>query len=51
MARVKQDLLDDLDAYGLTESIGPERIFPTLPTAVEACQAWHAAHGGGADTA
>ncbi|MGW3046011.1 SulP family inorganic anion transporter [Kitasatospora sp. NPDC001159] len=51
MARVKQDLLDDLDAYGLTASIGPERIFPTLPTAVEAYQAWHAGHGGGADTA
>lgn len=51
MGRVKQDLLDDLDAYGLTESIGPERIFPTLPTAVEAYRAWRADHRGGADTA
>lgn len=41
MARVKQELRDDLDAYGLTESIGPELIFPTLPTAVAAYRAWH----------
>ncbi|WP_127361109.1 SulP family inorganic anion transporter [Actinacidiphila soli] len=40
LARVKQDLRDDLDAYGLTEAIGPERIFPTLPTAVAAYQDW-----------
>ncbi|MFJ9773610.1 SulP family inorganic anion transporter [Kitasatospora sp. NPDC101157] len=46
LARVKQDLLDDLDAYGLTRSIGRERIFPTLPTALEAYQAWRATHGG-----
>ncbi|MEU0397060.1 sulfate permease [Streptomyces sp. NPDC006208] len=36
LARVKQDLLDDLSAYGLTESVGPDLIFPTLPTAVAA---------------
>ncbi|WP_436789759.1 SulP family inorganic anion transporter [Yinghuangia sp. YIM S10712] len=40
LARVKQDLHKDLDAYGLIESIGPARIFPTLPTAVNAYQAW-----------
>jgi MFS superfamily sulfate permease-like transporter len=40
LARVKQDLLDDLDAFGLTEKIGADRIFPTLPTAVEAYHAW-----------
>ncbi|WP_042385225.1 SulP family inorganic anion transporter [Streptacidiphilus melanogenes] len=40
LARVKQDLLDDLDAYGLVESVGAERIFPTLPTAVEAYRSW-----------
>ncbi|WP_369386531.1 SulP family inorganic anion transporter [Streptomyces sp. CG1] len=40
LARVKQDLLDDLEAYGLAESVGAERIFPTLPTAVEAYRAW-----------
>ncbi|MEV5875383.1 sulfate permease [Streptomyces sp. NPDC052101] len=40
LARVKQDLLDDLEAYGLAESVGAERIFPTLPTAVAAYRAW-----------
>ncbi len=39
MARVKQDLRDDLDASGLTERIGPERLFPTLATAVAAFRA------------
>lgn len=36
MARVKQDLRVLLDAAGLVEKIGEDRIFPTLPTAVEA---------------
>ena len=36
MARVKQDLLDDLVASGFAEKVGADRIFPTLPTAVEA---------------
>jgi SulP family sulfate permease len=40
LARVKRDLLDELDAYGLTASIGAERIFPTLPTAVAAFREW-----------
>ncbi|MFF4979137.1 SulP family inorganic anion transporter [Streptomyces sp. NPDC001046] len=40
LARVKQDLLDDLTAYGLTDTVGPERIFPTLPTAVAAYRQW-----------
>jgi high affinity sulfate transporter 1 len=40
LARVKQDLLDDLQAFGLAEKIGEERIFPTLPTAVAAYQQW-----------
>ncbi|MDQ7905061.1 sulfate permease [Phytohabitans sp. ZYX-F-186] len=40
LARVKQDLRDDLDRFGLTAAIGAERIFPTLPTAVEAYQEW-----------
>ncbi len=33
LVRVKQDLLDDLQAYGLVDSIGRERLFNTLPTA------------------
>jgi len=36
MARVKQDLRDLLDAAGLVDKIGEDRIFMTLPTAVEA---------------
>ncbi|MER7980149.1 sulfate permease [Streptomyces sp. NPDC095817] len=40
LARVKQDLRRDLDVYGLTASVGPELIFPTLPTAVAAYEDW-----------
>ncbi|MEV0173588.1 SulP family inorganic anion transporter [Streptomyces sp. NPDC050803] len=40
LARVKQDLLADLEAYGLADSVGRELIFPTLPTAVAAYRAW-----------
>ncbi|MDO3647700.1 sulfate permease [Nocardia mangyaensis] len=36
MARVKHDLRDDLDASGLTDRIGADRLFPTLPTALDA---------------
>ena len=36
MARVKQDLRDELDAAGLLDKIGEDNIFMTLPTAVEA---------------
>lgn len=36
MARVKQDLADQLDRAGLLARIGADRIFPTLPTAVAA---------------
>jgi high affinity sulfate transporter 1 len=36
MARVKQDLRDALRAAGLIETIGQDRIFMTLPTAVQA---------------
>jgi SulP family sulfate permease len=40
LARVKQDLLARLEAFGLAEKIGADRLFPTLPTAVEAYQQW-----------
>ncbi|WP_432143607.1 SulP family inorganic anion transporter [Streptomyces sp. bgisy084] len=40
MARVKQDLRVELDAYGLSASIGEDRIFPTLPVAVAAYHSW-----------
>ncbi len=36
LARVKQDLAVYLDRAGLTQRIGSERIYPTLPTALEA---------------
>lgn len=46
LARVKQDLLDDLRAFGLADAVGAEHIFPTLPTAVAAYQAWRARPDG-----
>ncbi|WP_327004571.1 STAS domain-containing protein [Dactylosporangium sp. NBC_01737] len=44
LARIKRDLLDDLDAFGLTASVGPDRIFPTLPTALAAYHDWRRRH-------
>lgn len=44
LARVKQDLLDDLRAFGLVKTIGEQRIFPTLPTAVAGYRRWAAEH-------
>jgi len=40
LARVKQDLLARLRAFGLADKVGEDRLFPTLPTAVQAYQAW-----------
>jgi high affinity sulfate transporter 1 len=40
LARVKQHLLDDLDAFGMTASVGRDHIFPTLPTAVAGYEQW-----------
>ena len=39
-ARVKQDLLARLQAFGLASKIGTELLFPTLPTAVDAYEKW-----------
>jgi sulfate permease, SulP family len=47
MARVKQDLLTRLQAFGLAQKIGPERLFPTLPTAVQAYRDWVLLHDPG----
>ncbi len=44
LARVKQDLLARLTAFGLTEKIGAEYLFPTLPTAVQAYEEWARHH-------
>ena len=41
LARVKQDLRDDLDAAGLVDAIGADRMYPTLPTSVAGYLAWH----------
>jgi sulfate permease, SulP family len=40
----RQDLLDDLQAFGLAPKIGAQRIFPTLATAVAAYQEWAKPH-------
>jgi MFS superfamily sulfate permease-like transporter len=42
LARVKQPLMADLHRGGLVDRIGPDHIFPTLPTAL---QAYHNEHG------
>jgi MFS superfamily sulfate permease-like transporter len=45
LARVKQDLLARLRSFGLADKIGEERLFPTLPTAVQAYQTWARQYG------
>jgi sulfate permease, SulP family len=47
LARVKQDLLARLQAFGLTDKIGDERLYPTLPTAVDAYRQWAREHPAG----
>lgn len=46
MARVKQDLRDQLNAAGLVDAVGDDRIYPTLPTAVAAFTDWYTDHHG-----
>ena len=46
MARVKQDLRDDLQAAGLIDRVGEDRMFMTLPTAVQAYLRWYVEHHG-----
>jgi high affinity sulfate transporter 1 len=36
LVRVKQDLRDDLEAAGFLDRLGPDNVFFTLPTAIEA---------------
>jgi SulP family sulfate permease len=45
VARMKQELREELAPTGLLDRIGPEHIFMTLPTAVEAYRRWQAEHG------
>ena len=49
LARVKQDLLSRLEAFGLIDAIGPDRLFPTLPTAVDAYRRWVSDHPDASD--
>ena len=42
LARVNQDLLVRLKAFGLAAKIGQDRLFPTLPIAVAAYPQWAA---------
>ena len=44
MARVKQDLRDSLAAAGFVDIVGEDRIFMTLPKAVEAYRDWRELH-------
>jgi high affinity sulfate transporter 1 len=46
MARVKQDLRNDLEAAGFIDRIGSDRVFMTLPTAVEAYVGWYTERHG-----
>ena len=41
LARVKQDLRSPLRAAGFLERLGPDRVFPTLPTAVAGYATWY----------
>jgi sulfate permease, SulP family len=47
LARVKQDLLARLQAFGLADRIGADRLYPTLPTAVDAYRQWASEHTAG----
>ena len=40
LVRVKKELIDDLDRYGITKYIGADHIYPILPTAVQAYEKW-----------
>jgi SulP family sulfate permease len=47
MARVKQDLRVDLERAGFVDKVGKDRIFMTLPTAVDGYVAWSVENLGG----
>jgi sulfate permease, SulP family len=46
MARVKQELRETLLAGGFVQKVGEDRIFMTLPTAVDAYVSWHVERHG-----
>ena len=47
MARVKHELYQDLAAAGVVDRVGQDRIFMTLPTAVQGYRDWYAERHGG----
>ena len=52
LARVKMDLREDLAPTGFIDRVGEDKVFMTLPTAVDAYQQWYAArHGSDPPTA
>jgi sulfate permease, SulP family len=51
LARVKQDLRDQLERIGLITHIGPDRIYATLPVALLAFERRHETDDGGKRTA
>lgn len=40
LVRVKHEVIEKLERHGIAARIGPDLIFPTLPTAVAAYEAW-----------
>jgi high affinity sulfate transporter 1 len=44
LVRVKHEVIEALDRHGIGKTIGADRIYPTLPTAVAAYEAWVAEH-------
>lgn len=42
LVRVKHEIIEALDRHGVGTAIGAERIYPTLPTAAAAYEAWAA---------
>jgi SulP family sulfate permease len=42
LVRVKHEVIERLDAHGIADRIGHDRIYPTLPTAVAAYEEWAA---------
>lgn len=46
LARVKTELLQDLESHGLVEAIGVEHIYPTMPTALQGFRDWEADQNG-----
>ncbi|HET6501929.1 MAG TPA: sulfate permease [Amycolatopsis sp.] len=46
LARVKQELRDQLDAAGLAARIGHDRLYPTIPTAVAGYARWYTERHG-----